>query len=65
MAKILFSKSKITANFLWLWGFWLPVVVILGHIPIAQAQGLVTQPMVNLPTVDTGYTLGPGDLLQL
>ncbi|WRH65959.1 MAG: polysaccharide biosynthesis/export family protein [Planktothrix sp. GU0601_MAG3] len=41
------------------------MVVILGHIPMAQAQGLVTQPMVNLPTGDTSYTLGPGDLLQL
>ncbi|VXD23258.1 SLBB domain-containing protein [Planktothrix paucivesiculata] len=65
MVKILSSKSKITAHFLGLWGVWLPVVVILGHIPIAQAQEVITQPMINLPTSDTGYTLGPGDLLQL
>ena len=65
MVKILSSKSKITANFLGLWGVWLPVAVILGHIPIAQAQGPVPQPMANLPPSDTGYTLGPGDLLQL
>ncbi|MBD2482232.1 SLBB domain-containing protein [Planktothrix sp. FACHB-1365] len=67
MAKILFSKPKLT-----LWGFFVTVAVIVGHSSTTQAQSPLSQPIQvppstgNFPVEDSqGYTLGPGDLLQL
>ncbi|VXD22375.1 conserved exported hypothetical protein [Planktothrix serta PCC 8927] len=66
MTKILFLKPKLTL------GVSLTVAVILGHLSTAQAQWPPTEPIavpsstINPAVEDNqGYTLGPGDLLQL
>lgn len=73
MAKIIFSKPKVqTRHGASLWGISCTVAVILGHLSTAQAQWPPSQPLpvppatVNPPMQDNlGYTLGPGDLVQL
>ena len=73
MAKIIFSKPKVqTRHGASLWRISCTVAVILGHLSTAQAQWPPSQPLpvppatVNPPMQDNlGYTLGPGDLVQL